>query len=122
MSKFLTRIDVVCIGDGSLWMLDEDLKYQSDLLDTTLLIPAGFVYDGNSIPLGNKMLFPGSAALHDFGYRYGPWGRKKTDQLYLEALEVEGAGSFRRHARYLGVRLFGWLRYLQGEDDDGERF
>lgn len=121
MSAFLSRVVVTPVTGTDLWILDEPILYQSDLLGRIIDIPAGFIYDGNSIPqwlkllpivsyfIKDKIAYPGSAALHDFGYRFGTLGpREVVDALYREALEVEGAGKARRAARYAGVRIGGW--------------
>ena len=121
MSAFLNPIAITPVVGSDLWILDEPILYQSDLLGRIIDIPAGFIYDGNSIPewmkfipilsgfLKDRISYPGAAALHDFGYRYGTLGpREVVDALYREALEVEGAGKARRFARFWGVRLGGW--------------
>lgn len=131
--RFLSKVIVSAIDGTEYWMLEAPLVFYSKVLNETIWIPAGFVYDGHSIPrwlklvpilsffLKDKIAFPGSAALHDFGYRYKLWPRKAVDRLYLEALKAEKAGRLRRVARYLGVRVGGWWAYRK-EPDDGERF
>lgn len=139
MSRFVQKAVITPVnGSGKLWMLDEDLIYESDLLaakgyDPLVTIPAGFIYDGNSIPgwlkaiplvsyfVKDRTAFPGSAALHDYGYRFHTWPRKLTDQLYREALGVEGASRPRSTVRFWGVRLGGWWAYRKKEPADGER-
>jgi hypothetical protein len=132
VSAFKSKIAISPVaGTDDLWILDEPIVYQSDLLGREIEVPAGFIYDGNSIPswlkllpivsyfIKDKIAYPGSAALHDFGYRYGTLGeRDQVDALYREALEVEGATKARREARYRGVRLGGWVswgRYRKAE-------
>jgi hypothetical protein len=126
MSRFVGKIILSPIETTELWMLEAPIVYESDLLHETVVVPAAFLYDGNSLPCwlwgtlaifgiySEPMKFPGAAALHDYGYRYGTWPRKTTDQLYREALKAEGAGWWRRIARYWGVRLFGFHAYQDG--------
>lgn len=120
MSAFLREAVITPAEGCDLWTLVGPVIYRSDLLGTTVMVPAGFIYDGNSIPqwlralpivgyfLKDKIAYPGAAALHDYGYRYAVWPRATTDALYREALGVEGASAMRRAARFFGVRAGGW--------------
>lgn len=121
MSAFKTKVEISPVYEADdLWMIDAALVYRSDLLKADVMIPTGFIFDGSSIPrwmkaipvvsyfVKDKIAYPGSAALHDFGYRYAVWPRATTDALYREALLVERAHPLRARLRFWGVRLGGW--------------
>jgi hypothetical protein len=96
------------------------LVYRSKSLQQVITVPAGFEFDGPSVPRlpGTYILFGGkgqaAGVLHDFLYSAAsPVTRAQADATYREALEVTGHGWFVRNAMYLGVRSFGW-RYFKG--------
>ena len=119
MSKFLTNLDVEELDDT--WRLTADFQYQSDLLNRVVTVPQGFVTDFASVPrlplafwlCGDTAHKP--AVLHDYYYRTVDApdrpDRETVDDLFLEAMEVDGIGWFRRKAMYRMVRLFGGGSY-----------
>jgi hypothetical protein len=98
--------------------------------DTPVLIriPAGFHYDGASVPhlvrsvLDNDDLKGVGPLLHDALYRYGgdlPVGwlrpeerrfytRREVDYLFKWVLEQDAVDEWRENFAWLGVRLGGW--------------
>ena len=87
---------------------------------TNISVPAGFPFDGHSIPPGFRwFLNPASAdmraaLLHDYLYFKREkleinLTRYQVDQEYLRELKACGTNLARRTVLYTGVRLFGWL-------------
>ena len=105
------------VEHGRMWLIESPLVYESDIPDVgTITVPAGFICDMNSIPrflwwISPPTDFPEAGVIHDFGYRYKLWPRQTVDAIYREALEVLGAGGFRRFLRYWGVRIGGSSAY-----------
>ncbi|MFA5377206.1 MAG: DUF1353 domain-containing protein [Dehalococcoidia bacterium] len=55
---------------------------------------------------------PGKAAvLHDWLYNCKVFSRKKSDQVFLEAMCVLKVAPWKRNLMYWGVRLFGFLAW-----------
>ncbi len=97
--------------------------------DWTITIPAGFQFDGASIPIFARIFLPRvhpqyvqAAAVHDWLYRNAllrnlprplSYDRKEADAIFLEAMEVLGTPAFWRRLMWLAVRLGGgraWQR------------
>jgi Protein of unknown function (DUF1353)/HNH endonuclease len=87
------------------------------------IIPAGFVWDGASIPSvlepvinnDDPRIFRPSI-IHDFGYAtHGQFGfssdldREQVDQLLMDGMEACGASFPMRLACYIAVRSAGWI-------------
>lgn len=96
-------------GGGTRWWLITPFAYIDT--DITLVIPAGFVTDFNSIPRGLWNLFPpthyGEAGLvHDWLYHH-PAGRTRSeiDDIHGDVLELLGAARWRRWMMREGLRL-----------------
>ena len=117
MSKFLTKLEVEKVKEAggmfgrATWLLLEPLVFQSDVLATTLIVPAGFVTDFASVPrIGPLYDLAGdtghaSATVHDWLCRSKTIPRNRADKVFLEALKVEGVPSWRRNMMYYGVRI-----------------
>ncbi|MEE8251015.1 MAG: DUF1353 domain-containing protein [Gemmatimonadales bacterium] len=134
--------DSVPVTD-KLYRLDEEYEYCWELLDTRyrIVIPAGFIYDGASIPrfvwtltgLRPDGLHRAGALVHDWIYRHkgklpasshqyldkngqwrnviGQWSRKDADRMFARLMREFGVSKFRRRMAYRGVRLFGWMSW-----------
>lgn len=117
MSAF--KSDLVGKINGRRITLTQDLIYESDLLDkSVLMVPAGFNSDLASVPWGLWNLIPpwgpyaDAAVIHDYLYRVQVIKpRKFVDQIFLEAMEVKQCRWVQRWAIYLGVRIGGWLTW-----------
>lgn len=87
----------------------------------TLTVPAGFSYDGASVPrFFWRVIFPPvhpktrrAALFHDYINRTQPqgWTRKGADQLFYALLVEDGTCKIRAKFAYWGVRLFGWYAW-----------
>jgi hypothetical protein len=122
MAKFLTTLKVEQLesesheGRGT-WKLLEPLVYESDLLKTTLTIPAGFVTDFATIPrgigafdlLGARANL--AATVHDYLYdnpEVVNHVRETADSVLHEAAIAQDCPDWVADALYDGVRVGGW--------------
>ena len=94
-----------------------------------ILIPAGFKYDGASVPVFFRRLLPKThprmwraATVHDWlYYNRGDMGngvilnRKQCDDIFLDIMIQDGLDITRRNAAHQAVRMFGRGAWL---DDD----
>lgn len=118
MAKFLTVLHVSPVPfTDDLWILDEDLVYQSDVLKATITIKKGFVTDFYSIPWPASMILPKSsqgdeaAVLHDDLYTQKRFSRDLCDRAIAEAMGVCKVSWIRRSLIYDGLRIGGWWGY-----------
>ena len=110
MAMFLTQLVVAPVGNGRLWITASPFLVESDIVGA-IEVPAGFIFDGNSLPRATWWASPPSdyleaGCVHDFLYRYGT-DRKLADGVYREILALKGMGRVRRNLRYAALRLFG---------------
>lgn len=90
------------------WKLMETITYKD------IVIPYGFIFDGASIPIGLRWLFPhggrkfGPACIHDYCYRTKDICTKREADLHLkEAMLSNGVSKIKVELMYWAVRLFG---------------
>lgn len=121
------------------WRLTEDWLHT--LPDgTVIIIPAGFIFDGASIPrplwtvISPVGLLFIAALIHDFAYRYDylwalresgggdstkpyRWGfqsgRAYWDSLFIQVARAANDSSVADRAVWLNLRLFGWIAWGQ---------
>ena len=119
MAKFLDDLDVEKVNETT-WKLMTDFIYITDLLrysGRVVVVPAGFETDFASVPRipfiydlvgrrGDK-----AATIHDYLYSNPICDRKTADQIFKEALIVEGVPKYMVWIMYLGVRIFGKSHY-----------
>jgi len=112
--------DVIVKKIGSrLWELHVPLEYRVGGADSTeiITVPKGFKTDFASIPQIFWSLAPpdgkytGAAIVHDYLYQKKVYSRKRSDQIFLEAMKVQKVSWWRRRLMYRAVRLFGWLAW-----------
>lgn len=117
MSSFTKYPSLRLLADGELWEVMEDFEYHvgSEDSNEVIKVPKGFITDGASIPkifwsfIGGQWGKYGYAAvLHDFLYHTKIYTRKKSDQIFLEAMGVLGVPKWKRLLMYFAVRLAGW--------------
>lgn len=119
-----------CADHAPCHKLMSDYEYTDEItfpVPVVIHIPAGFHYNGASIPhfvrslLDNDDLKLAAPLIHDALYRYGgdlPQGwlkpeerrfytRAETDYLFKYILEQDGIAEWREAAAWLGVRLGG---------------
>lgn len=81
----------------------------------TIVVPAGFVTDGASIPsfawsiIGGPMTgkYVAAAILHDWLYHIKTYSRERSDLIFLEAMAVLKVSKLKRNIIYWMVRIFG---------------
>ncbi len=113
MSKFLTPLIDEDI-DSRYYCLHEDFKYFSDYLNLTLIIPKGFIYDHESIPI-IKGTSNRAGLIHDYLCRYDSIPivtKQDAANVYFEAMEcrdLDTGGGFgkwwRRWVKSTAVRV-----------------
>lgn len=106
--------------NGTRWKLLEDFVYESDYLQATVTVPAGFVTDFASIPrffwrVLPKTEFGPAAVVHDWLCNVAGFDRKSADLVFEEALKLLGAPGWRVWVMYRGVRIgarASWIKRL----------
>src|ERR1035438_5360681 len=94
MSKFSDKLVVEPMGDGIHWTVFKSFSYQSDILDSVIIIPEGFSTDGASIPrlFWNIFIPTGpyfqAAVIHDYLYGHQIFTRYQSDNSLLEGMWV----------------------------------
>ena len=123
MSHFNSDLIVkVPFGEANKRTLSQDLHYFSDFADKLILVPAGFVYDGASVPKLFQRFYPKFGAkydyascVHDFlceeanshvGEEYKT-KRKLADDIFKEISILAGVSKWRVHSMYLAIRGYG---------------
>lgn len=123
--SFQTELCLRVIGEQA-YELIEPLVYNNGRF--ILKVKPKFDFDGASIPkalwgiIGSPMTggYQRSACLHDALYASEYFDRKQCDDLFLEAMESDGVGYFKRYAMYWAVRAAGgivWNKHTKSEVD-----
>ena len=103
-----------------------------------MLLPAGFIHDGASIPrfvprwLIDKFgMHNLAAAAHDYLYRYGKYqtedggvvsvSRHTADLIFLEIMRRSGVWRWKRNLMYRAVRHWAWKKWGEYRQADAER-
>lgn len=118
MSKFHSPLATERVYDGGPpYRLTRALRFSSDVMKSTVVVPKGFRTDLGSVPrlplaywlFGN--VADEAAVVHDFAYGSGMVTREMADKIFLEAMKSCGTPAWRRWPMFIGVRLFGSSRY-----------
>lgn len=88
-------------------------------------VKAGLIYDGASIPklfwnlIGSPFTgkYRVASLVHDALYASEGLDRKKCDEVFLDLMEQDGVGYFKRYAMYWAVRLGGGLVWKRHTDE-----
>lgn len=99
---------------GRKWRVDRAFAIDTEAAGL-VVIKAGFICDLNSMPRAmwwesTPTDYPEAGATHDWLY-YLQVAKDVADRVYLEILLALGMGSFRAHARYYALRVFGGWAY-----------
>lgn len=110
----------------TLYDLVDEVVIESPRLEAPLIIPAGYRFDGASIPraawsaIGYTPFHPrvvGAALPHDFLYEQeGPCSRRVADDIFLDILLEDGVPESDALLMYRAVRTFGRMFWLDEED------
>ena len=129
-STFITEFKVLDVTEGretSTLELLEPFKVFSAYLDSFITVPAGFRFDGESIPAALQWLAPPfgqskrGACVHDYLYRnhgfphaagyFVPVSRAQADAVYCELIKAKGLPKWRANMRWGVLRLVGWAAW-----------
>lgn len=99
------------------YILVEDYHFKYHL--NNYVIPAGFIWDGMSIPkpfwsvVGSPFCAQHLVAglVHDYGYRTGWLPKRTIDIMMKDILRDHGESRLNIQRMYLAVRLFGGKHY-----------
>jgi hypothetical protein len=116
MAKFLTPLKALEYIDGRKWKVLSDVEFLSDVLQGVVVVKAGRITDFASIPRGLWNLYPPTkyaapATVHDELYTEQTCSRQEADEVFLEALKVDGVPYLRRYAFYWALRAAGWAAW-----------
>jgi len=131
-AEFLSDFKALDVTEGfdthTLMLLEPFMVY-SGVLNAVIKVPAGFVFDGESIPLFLQWLAPPfgdskrGACVHDWLYRnagyYGEQGvfrrvtRSQADDVYRELIEAKGLPRWRANIRWAALRVVGGMAWRE---------
>lgn len=123
MSSFTKPLIVSPLPDGLRWKLEEPFEYHigHENSGEIVYVPEGFITDFASIPKifyslvgGPTGRYTRAAVVHDYLYVRGTYSRKRTDEIFYEAMTILKVSYWKRKAMYFAVRLGGrtpWRRY-----------
>jgi len=115
MSSFTEKLIVSPLPDGKHWVVRKPFTYYigEENSDSFVIVPAGFITDFASVPRIFWRLVPrwgkyGTAAvLHDYLYWCQKYTRKRSDEIFLEAMLVLGTKKSTAKNMYRAVRWCG---------------
>ena len=120
MSDFTKDLTITRIGKKR-WCVSRTFKYYIGYegSNNVIIVPKGFITDGASIPrifwtiVGHPFSeFAQAAVLHDFLYDRRIYTRKRSDEIFYEAMGVLKVSKWKRMVMYQAVRRFGWMPWL----------
>jgi len=101
--------------NGTIWKVVKKLTYITSLFDI-IEVPENFITDFASIPRIFWTIFghpageyAPAAVIHDYLYYTQIYTRKKSDQIFLEAMKYYGVAAWKRIIMYRAVRWFSWI-------------
>jgi hypothetical protein len=120
MSQFTTPLVADKISEKE-WILKDSFEYHigSYPSEEIIKVPIGFITDFASIPKVFWGILPPdgpyakAAVIHDYCYRYGLYTRRRSDQIFLEGMEVLEVERWKRTTMYYAVRDFGWYSWYR---------
>lgn len=107
------------VGSKHSYELSSPLVWQDS--EHVIMVPAGFVYDGASVPKVLSSLVPRfggrydrATALHDWCYTHGVMERAECDKLFYKAMRSDKVRWVQAKVLYWAVRIFGAKHYKKG--------
>lgn len=132
MSSFTRPLTGTFHPDGRIFVLNESFTFYTKLAPPamhesivgengvwTITVPMGFETDFASVPKAFWSVAPPigkhskAAVVHDFLYAFNVGTRKWADEVFIEAMQVNGVRRTRRWLYYYAVRAFGWLPWMR---------
>ena len=121
--SFKTDLCVKVIGKQA-FEVTAPLVYNDGIVQLT--VHQGFDFDGASVPrglwsvIGSPMTdgYQRAGCLHDALYASQLFPRETCDWYFLEAMESDGVGYFKRYAMYWAVRAFGGSSYANDNQEE----
>lgn len=117
---FLSGLDVRLTGDDCSWVLGAPLRYYSALLNSLVIVPAGFGTDLASVPR-LPLVFDvwgarahREAVVHDYLYCCGSFPDvtySQANRVFLEAMASRGVKRYIRWPMYWAVCAAGWMHW-----------
>ena len=136
--EFLSEYAAQDVSEGTetrRYRLLEPFLVRSAVLRAVVTVPAGFEFDGESIPDWLHGLVPPfgqskrAACVHDYLYKYAGYDRadgtfteverKTADRVYLELALLKGLPQWRALMRYRVLRLVGWVAWNKWRRAEG---
>lgn len=138
-TAFLSNFQALDITEGlqtrALRLLSPFQVY-SQSLDAIITVPAGFEFDGESIPDFLHGIVPPfgqskrGACVHDYLYRFAGYHnllgdivgvtRAEADKVYLELVKAKGLPSWRANIRWTVLRLVGSFAWRSNRKTIGQ--
>ena len=123
MSRFTDMLLVSPLPDGRTWVIQRDFGYDvgSEGSAEAVDVPIGFKTDFTSVPRFLWSLLPQwgtyghAAVIHDFCYWHQHYSRKRSDEIFREAMKVLQVKPWKRAVIYYSVRWFGWLVWWRNQ-------
>lgn len=123
MDKFKGDLIVKSVDDRS-WQIVEPFYFYFDenKKEEGVVIPSGFITDFASVPRLLWSIYPPTgryskaAVVHDYLYNNGKdmgFDRKFCDKMFLNGMKALDVGYFIRLPMYIGVRMFGFLKFCK---------
>jgi len=118
MSSFTEPLLVKDLNDG-FFEVTRDFRYYVGEENSVeyIDVPKGFITDFYSVPQIFQFLIPKAgtgnqaAVLHDYLYTNHLYTRKRSDDIFLEAMSVLRVAKIKRFIIYSAVRIFGKFAY-----------
>lgn len=119
MSQFTSPFVGELIGKN-LWKVYEKFEYHvgSYPSEEVIVVPKGVITNFASVPrIFWSIISPidehGKAAVvHDFLYSVGCYSKKRSDEIFREALQVLNVRPWKVFCMFWAVRLFGWFTWI----------
>ena len=100
------------------WKTNKEVTYTTDSGEL-ILVPAGFVTDGASIPralwwiVGHPYMgnYARAALVKDYLYVTAKLTKKEADLIFLDIMTIDGVKKWRRKVMYQAVKWFGKGNY-----------
>lgn len=120
MSQFTTNFKGELIGKN-IWKNLEKFEYHVGEYPSKeiITVPIDYITDFASVPrLFWSIISPidrhaKAAVVHDYLYDVRCYTRKRSDEIFLECLNVLNIKPWKKYCLFYGVRLFSWYRWWQ---------